>query len=88
MRLVWLLPVLLAACSFGTSDGSPQAQCERQAYNDPAVRDIIGNSAGNYRDAGPQREQLLWAVRQGTQRCLQKKGLAPPGGVEPVRPNS
>ena len=88
MRLAWMLPVLLTACSFGASDNSPQALCERQAYDDPAVREIIGNSAGNYMDGGPQRDQMLWAVRQGTQRCLQKKGLAPPGGVEPVRPTS
>jgi hypothetical protein len=88
MRVALLLPVLLAACSVGASGDSPQAQCERQAYNDPEVRQIIGNSAGNYMDGGPQRDQMLWAVRQGTQRCLQKKGLAPPGGVEALQPTS
>jgi hypothetical protein len=76
----------LAACSSAAPSTNVQAQCEREAYDDPAVRAIIGDTAGNYMQAGPQRDQLIWAVRQGTQRCLQRKGLVPPGGVQAVRP--
>jgi len=88
MRFIWLLPALLAACSSAALDSGAQAQCEREAHNDPAVREILGNSAGNYMQAGPQREQYLWAVGQATQRCFQRKGLVPPGGVQAVRPYS
>ena len=86
MRFMWLLPVLLAACSSGGPNSSADAQCERQAYSDPEVRAMIGDSAGNYMQAGPQRDQMLWAVGQAKQRCLQGKGLAPPGGVQAVQP--
>ena len=47
---------------------------------------MIGDSAGNYMQGGPQRDQLMWAVGQAKQRCLQGKGLMPPGGVQAVQP--
>jgi hypothetical protein len=28
----------------------------------------------------------MWAKRQATVKCMQQKGLAPPGGVQPIRP--
>jgi hypothetical protein len=28
----------------------------------------------------------MWAKRQATLKCMQQKGLAPPGGVQPIRP--
>jgi hypothetical protein len=86
MRFMWLLPILLAACSSGGPNSSADAQCERQAYSDPAVRAMIGDSAGNYMQGGPQRDQLMWAVGQAKQRCLQGKGLMPHGGVQAVQP--
>ena len=83
-RLVPLLGIVLAAC--GTADNSPQAQCERQADQDPTVRSIYRGDQGDYTQLGPARSNLMEAKRQATLKCMQQKGLAPPGGVEPIRP--
>jgi hypothetical protein len=79
-----LLLLLLAACDTGNS---PQAQCERQAMDDPAVREIYRTSNGDYTYADRDRPQLLAAKRDATMRCLRAKGLAPPGGVQTVQPH-
>ena len=83
-RLVALLAVVLAAC--GSADNSPQAQCERQADQDPTVQSIYRGDQGDYTRVGVARSNLLWAKRMATLTCMQEKGLAPPGGVEPIRP--
>jgi hypothetical protein len=77
----WLLvlPLLLAGCA---TDDTPEAQCKRQAYDDPAVRQAYTDSISAYNQAG--RDKLAVALRQATLECLQKRGLAPPGGVQPV----
>jgi hypothetical protein len=85
-RLVCLVPLLLGACTAGASDNTPQAQCERQADQDPTVVAIYRGVQGDYTQLGPARSNLLWAKRQATLKCLQQMGLAPPGGVEPIRP--
>ncbi len=82
--MVPLLGIVLAACA--SAGDSPQAQCERQADQDPAVQSIYRGDQGDYTQPGPARSNLLWAKRSAMQKCLQQKGLAPPGGVEPVRP--
>ena len=71
----------LAAC--GGDANTPQAQCEQQAYNDPAVKLIMqqrvsGNDYLLHTLLPAQRD----AVKAATLRCLQQRGLAPPGGVE------
>ncbi|HWA79113.1 MAG TPA: hypothetical protein VG848_02270 [Acetobacteraceae bacterium] len=85
LRVLALLAVLLpAACA--PSDDSPQAVCRRQAYDDPQVRalrvQMMQSSSANLGSRG----QLQYLLRQATLRCLQDKGLAVPGGVEPVQP--
>jgi len=79
-----LLGIVLAAC--GSADNGPQAQCERQADQDPTVRSIYRGDQGDYTRVGVARSNLLWAKRMATLTCMQEKGLAPPGGVEPIRP--
>ena len=82
--LLWLLPLLLLACT--RDDNSPQAQCERQAYNDPAVKQVYIDAAFLTGQAGVSGdERLKTAVQQAKLRCLRERGLAPPGGVEPVQ---
>jgi hypothetical protein len=81
---VLLLGCVLAACA--TAGDSPQAQCERQADQDPIVQSIYGGHEGDYTQVGQARSNLLWAKRMATQKCMQQKGLLPPGGVEGVRP--
>ncbi len=80
MRLVALLAIMLSGCGYAGFGDTPQAQCARQANADPAVVAINRNTwIDGYR--------LDFALRQATLRCLQAKGLAPPGGVEPVQVN-
>jgi hypothetical protein len=81
-RFALLLAIMLAACAWGGN--SPQAQCERQADDDPAVVAIYSGTNGAYTQPWIQRDQLLAAKRQAVLRCMRQKGLAPPGGVEPV----
>ncbi len=84
----WLLPLLacaLAACSSSLGD-SPQAQCERQVNDDPKVAEIYRTSNGEYSYVGYQaRDDLLMAKREAVVKCMRAKGLAPPGGVQPVQ---
>lgn len=74
----------LAACA--STDNSPQAECARQAEQDPTVQAIYHGEQGDYTRLGPARSNLMWAKRQSITACLRAKGLAPPGGVEPIRP--
>lgn len=75
----------LTACS-GPGD-SGKAQCERQASQDPAVQTIYARSNGYYTVSGTkQQADLVEATRQAVLRCMRAKGLAPPGGVQPVAP--
>jgi hypothetical protein len=80
-RFVLLLAIMLTACNGGDS---PQAQCERQADSDPAVMAIYRGNSGDYTQPWTARDQLLAAKRQAVLRCMRQKGLAPPGGVQPV----
>jgi hypothetical protein len=86
MRFAVVLPLAVCACALGTSDNSPLAQCQRQAEEDPTVQAIYRGNYGDYTQWGAVRDNLIWSKRQATQRCLAAKGLAPSGGVEPIRP--
>ena len=85
MRLVLLLPLALLAC--GPTGNSPEAECTRQAEQDPTVRSIYRDDQGYYtQQTGEARANLQWAKQQAFRKCMQAKGLLPAGGVEPVRP--
>ena len=75
-----LCVLLLAACA---TDSTPEGQCERQAYNDPAVKEIIakGTTGGGEMQAD-MLVQRKYAIKDATNRCLATKGLMQPGGVE------
>jgi hypothetical protein len=79
-----LFPLLVAAC--GPTGDSPEAQCERQADQDPTVQSIYRGDQGDYTQIGIARANLRWAKQEATQKCLQQKGLLPKGGVQAVRP--
>ena len=84
LRFVPVLAFGLAACS---TDNSPLAQCEQQAMQDPAVQEIYTRRpTATTRFPGCSAIDLLAAKKQATVRCLRAKGLAPPGGVQPVAP--
>ena len=83
LRFIPVLACGLAACSTGNG---PQAQCEQQAMQDPAVQEIYTRTNGYYTFPWVQRDDLLAAKKQATTRCMRAKGLAPPGGVQAVAP--
>ena len=80
--------LLLGGCTlFGPDRNTPEAQCEAAAYDDPTVKEIILQRNSGNQDAFVQLlPNQRDAVKRATQRCLRQKGLAPPGGVEPVQP--
>lgn len=76
--------LLLGACA---TDGSPQAVCKRKASNDPQVRELSRQAMIQPLLAPNYYPQIEFYRRQANLRCLQEKGLATPGGVEPVMPS-
>ena len=79
-----LLTLILGSCNSGDT---PQAECARQAEQDPAVREIYSRTNGDYAKGGYQAYyDLREAKRQAALRCMRAKGLAPPGGVQVVKP--
>ena len=72
----------LAAC--GPTGNTPEAQCQRQAEDDPAVVEIYTRTNGAYTQPWEERDQLIRAKKTAFIRCMRAKGLLPPGGVEPV----
>ncbi len=84
VRLALLLPLTLIAC--GPSGNSPEAECAQQAERDPTVLSIYRGDQGDYTRIGPARSNLMWAKKQSIDKCMQAKGIGPPGGVEAIRP--
>ena len=88
MRSPWgwiILALSLTACS--GPDSRAEAQCRRQATQDPAVRTVYARSSGYYTfSTTPQQSDLEEATRQAVMRCMREKGLISPGGVQPVVP--
>ncbi len=83
MRGVLLL-LLLSACSTA-QPGTPEARCAQQAESDPAVLDIYTRTNGIYMQSARDQAELKALKREAQLKCLQKLGLAPPGGVQAVR---
>ena len=85
MRGVMMLLLLLTACGVPQGD-SPQAKCARQAQKDPAVVELYTGNSGLYMQSSAYQAELSVRERQAEDRCLRALGLAPPGGVESIRP--
>jgi len=85
-RIVAVLALLLTGCSAG--DNSPQAECARQADQDPRVVEIYTRTNGAYTltFGWGLPDELKAAKRAAVLRCMREKGLAPPGGVQQVQP--
>lgn len=82
-----LLAAALARCAASGGGGNtPEDRCRQQAYEDPAVKDAVERTATTSPavrvPAMMLRDDL---IRRFIQKCLAAQGLAPPGGVEPVR---
>jgi len=91
-RLAVLLACLaVAGCGRSTRappqlapDSTLLGQCQREAENDPDVKNLI--IEGMSVTANPQHDEALRSARtKATNACLKAHGVAIPGGVEPVR---
>lgn len=81
-----LLLGALAACSPRSGDSSAQAQCQRQVGDDPKVDEIYSRTNGWYTYPYQTHDDLVMAQHEAMIKCLREKGLVPPGGVQPVKP--
>jgi hypothetical protein len=87
---ILLALLLVAACQRtyapydDTSADSLMGECERAAYNDPAVHDMLAKAAGSVNYAQQDWAQRVEDTkRQAVQRCmLQRGGGRGPGGVQ------
>lgn len=83
MRALIAAALLLAGCA---APDTPQAACERQAENDPTVHELVIKGLGGEAFRNNSQDELRFARQQAVVACLRARGVAPPGGVEPHRP--
>lgn len=84
---VWLLLLILAGCASRPQGNGPEAECRRQAYDDPTVKRLTIESMGVAAINQQMQFDYDKALRDATNACLRKRGIPVRGGVEPVRPN-
>ena len=84
MRRLCLVASLVGPVACTPFDTAPQAPipavCEDQVYADPVVKDMILKGTGSDSYRINHIEQLKYAKIDAARRCMQLKGLAPPGG--------
>jgi hypothetical protein len=82
-----LLPFVLTGCAlFQTLGSSPEAQCRRAADANPKVQDLQMKQMSAGATQPDLNPDIAVAKREAYLSCMHKRGLAPPGGVEPVAP--
>ena len=76
--------MLAALAGCGRFDTAPAAnipsQCDAQVFADPKVKELLAESAGSDFFARNHEDELKYAKADAAHRCLQQKGLLPPGG--------
>ena len=73
--------LLLAGCAAHDSN-TPAGECERQVYQDPAVKELIMTGMGDLLLQRANEAKLDRAKQQARRACLERLGLVRPGGVE------
>jgi hypothetical protein len=80
------LPLALTRCAPPPDLSTPQGQCQAQADNSDPVRALRAQSSGGSDAQRAEALRQLPAVRQQAYvACLQGRGLAPKGGVQPLQ---
>ncbi len=72
--------LLLAGCAH--ADNTPAGECEREVYQDPAVKELIMMGMGNLQLQRANEAKLDRAKQQARRACLERLGVVRPGGVE------
>lgn len=91
MRLLSLLLLLVAGCQAALPEvfqPDVPAACHDQVFNDPAVKAAIvdaNSPLAQIRMPGVAAQKQAVAV--ALRKCLAGRGVAPQGGVEPLRSN-
>lgn len=75
-----LLVLLLAGC--GASSNTPLSRCERQADNDPALKEEQAIAAGSLDWQWQNAGRVAATRRAAVDRCLSGTRTRPGGGVE------
>jgi hypothetical protein len=87
MRPALLLLALLSLAACGAPrDESQQAKCDREAWNDPKVKDLMVRSQASAWLYQANLPTIRTLHDQAKFKCLAEHGLAVPGGVQPVMP--
>ncbi len=60
-------------------------ECRAAVYRDPDVRQLIAAGTAVPQYMAENQNKLALKEAEAERRCMQQKGLAPPGGVEPVK---
>ena len=85
----WCVPAGAARCwppAAARTTARRRSASGRRIRTRRAVRSTRGDQWRLHAAGSGTLADLLWAKRQADLKCLREKGLAPPGGVEPVRP--
>jgi hypothetical protein len=86
LRVACLLVALVSGCASFPSGNSPQAVCQRDALNDPAVKQITIEQMNTGAMSGKAKFAYTQAVHEAYNNCLLRRGVTVRGGVEAVRP--
>ena len=80
-----LLALLAGGCA-GNRQLTDEEFCERQAQNDPVVKQMIIKGVGNQHFQLEGQDQLHAAQQDALLACLRSRGVIRRGGVERLKP--
>jgi len=86
LRFVCLLLPLVSGCASFPTGNSPQAVCQRDALDDPAVKQITIEQMNSGAMSRKAHFAYTQAVHDAYNKCLLRRGVTVRGGVEAVQP--